>query len=47
MAAAMPSVFSSKLKLIEPPRNLIFGDKFIKWSEVSSFFFFFAKIFKI
>jgi len=35
MATAMPSVFSCKLKLIEPDKSLIEGNKFIKWTEVN------------
>lgn len=35
MAAAMPSVFSSKLKLMEPLKAFTEGNKFIKWSEVT------------
>ena len=32
MAAAMNSIFSTRLKLIEPPKLLVHGDTFIKWN---------------
>lgn len=37
MAVAQPSVFSTKLKLIEPLPVLVKGNKFLKWVEVNIF----------